>query len=133
MKMDKRQFGRPRRGSGSGAAAFVGPAQNPVIRDDCVGNVGTGKARHMTSYTVILLGLPLDEGRRATPISVTFQAPAAVRRLLFLRWRLQLVRVVARDAAQFPRTLGEALAGVHLLDVADRLILIGLLRRLDEN
>src|SRR5205807_6837079 len=102
---------------------LVRVAENAVVREGRVGDVGAAETRHVASSAVVIFLAPLHDGQAATGLLMTLQATAAVvSRFLVCRW--QGMRVMARNAAHLAVAFPEAAAGDHLLHLAHRFVIV---------
>ena len=95
-----------------------------MIRKRSMGDVRAGKGRHVASRAVVLLFLTAGQRQAATVLLMTFQTAPTEKLRALVRGR-HGVSIVARDAAQLAVAFLVAAALDYLLDMIDRLVLIG--------
>ena len=96
-----------------------------MVRRRGMGNIRVSFARHVTASAIIFSTTRQSgRGRKTAPaVTVAFQAATSVISRLLLG-RGQLVGIVARDAPEPAAAGDEALALVHLLDLADKTVFV---------
>src|SRR5262249_10301246 len=100
-------------------------ARNPMIGSCRVGNIGSGESRHVAlDATVLFAFQTADAGFKLTAL-IRMASLAALSIIAdFRRGVREVMRIVAGDASQLVTTRLKAPAGIHLLHMADRFLLV---------
>ena len=104
---------------------FVRKAGNPMIGGSRMGNIGSGKSRHVALDTAVLLAFQAADVDRQLAAVILMASLATLPIIVdFLGASGVVMRIMAGNASQFVTTGLKATAGIHLFDVAHGFLLV---------